>query len=34
MGSYTWGYKLIGVIIVVALLVTALITTHEPPSTP
>ena len=33
MGSYTWGYKsLIWVISIVTLLITLLITTHEPPS--
>ena len=34
MGSYNWGYKspLIWVISTVTLLITLLITTHEPPS--
>ena len=33
MGSYKWGYKSLNrVIIIVALLITLLITTHEPPS--
>ena len=33
MGSHKWGYKsLIWVIRIVTLLVTLLITTHEPPS--
>ena len=34
MGSYTWGYKPpnIGVITIVILLITLLITTHELPS--
>ena len=37
MGSYKWAYKspnpLIWVIAIVTLLITSLITTHEPPST-
>ena len=34
MGSYKWGYKspAIWVITIVILLITLLITTHEPPS--
>ena len=33
MGSYKWGYKsIIWVLIMVALLIPLLITTHEPPS--